>query len=135
MLILIKLKKTFKKKHSRPYFLLNNISLVKNTVMQMKMKFLQYYMYLVLKKRKDWNNIRFYTFTNNTFYSQRRKAMKTPHRDDVNKKKQEMLFTGPMTLTSLMSKDKENKASDHIYLQLDSLFKEDVFVSMRVFKV
>lgn len=40
MLILLKLKKTFKKKHSRPYFLLNNISLVKNTVMQMKMKFL-----------------------------------------------------------------------------------------------
>lgn len=61
--------------------------------------------------------------------------MKTPHRDDANKKKQEMLFTGPMTLTSLMSKDKENKASDHIYLQLDSLFKDDVFVSMRVFKV
>lgn len=60
--------------------------------------------------------------------------MKTPHRDDFHKKKQEMLFTGPMTLTSLMSKDKENKASDHIYLQLDSLFKEDVFVSIGVLK-
>lgn len=69
-----------------------------------------------------------------TFQSQRRKAMKTPHRDDFHKKKQEMLFTGPMTLTSLMSKDKENKASDHIYLQLDSLFKEDVFVSIGVLK-
>lgn len=80
-----------------------------------------------LEYRKDGRRASFLTHLKWEAEIQRRKAMKTPHRDDSHKKKQEMLFTGPMTLTSLMSKDKENKASDHIYLQLDSLFKEDVF--------
>ncbi|XP_022304182.2 uncharacterized protein LOC111111479 isoform X4 [Crassostrea virginica] len=57
----------------------------------------------------------------------RRKAMKTPNKDDVMKKREDTLLTGPMTLTSLMSKDKEDKSSDHIYLQLDTLSRDQVF--------
>lgn len=58
--------------------------------------------------------------------------MKTPNKDDVMKKREDTLLTGPMTLTSLMSKDKEDKSSDHIYLQLDTLSRDQVFVSLPI---
>lgn len=58
--------------------------------------------------------------------------MKTPNREDLVKKKQEMVLNGPTTLTYLMSRDKDNIASDHIYLHIDSMHRADVFVGFHI---
>ncbi|XP_062574782.1 cyclic nucleotide-binding domain-containing protein 2-like [Saccostrea cucullata] len=80
-----------------------------------------------LEYRKDGRRTSFLTHLKWEAEIQRRKAMKTPNREEMGKKKQEMILHGPTTLTSLMSKDKENTTSDFIYLHIDSVSKDDVF--------
>ncbi|XP_056008026.1 cyclic nucleotide-binding domain-containing protein 2-like isoform X3 [Ostrea edulis] len=80
-----------------------------------------------LDYRKDGRRTSFLTHLKWEAEIQRRKAMKTPNREDLVKKKQEMVLNGPTTLTYLMSRDKDNIASDHIYLHIDSMHRADVF--------
>ncbi|XP_061185806.1 cyclic nucleotide-binding domain-containing protein 2-like [Saccostrea echinata] len=80
-----------------------------------------------LEYRKDGRRTSFLTHLKWEADIQRKKAMKTPNREEIVKKKQEMVIHGPTTLTSLMSKDKENTASEFIYLHIDTVSKEDVF--------